>query len=351
MIHELGQVQAFDKRKSLKYNPKVRNRNLQALNHYHLTKLTFDMKKFLWIFSSALLLSLAIFSTGCEEDPVVDPTGPSITATEATPDKVVEGAGTWVTFSVTATKGTVADLQAITVYEGSTKLTFDTQVKVTEPDAASNPWIVSNGTSVSYEISVLVEAAAGEAHYDIEVSDKDGLTASADVHVEVETALTQSLTGVLFNSAGLPGTGGLDLDEGTGTGSSNVEAELRDMGIDSSSTNEATEWRQRIGGINGAEVRFVGTDGVETDFNGIASKEAVIAAYDGGLDFVAASTIADGGIDVWGNFKVSKKLEVGDIFAVYKSSSATYYLVLVQNIVVEPGLNNNLDNYTFAIKY
>ncbi len=308
------------------------------------------MKKILWIFSSALLLSLSFLTTGCEEDPVVEPTGPSITATDATPDKVVAGAGTYVTFSVTATKGNVADLNVITVYEGSRKLDFQgNEIAVDDASVGANPWTVSDGTTVTYEISVRVDADPGEAHYEIEVTDKDGLTASTEVHVEVETALTQSLDGILFNSAGPAGTGGLDLDAGIGTGSSNADAEIRDMGIDSTSTNEATEWRQRIGGINGAEVRYVGTNGVDTDFDAIASKEAVVGAFDGGLDFVAANTLTDGGIDIWGNFKVSKVLEAGDIFAVLKGG--TYYLVLVEDVIVEAANNDNNDRYLMAIKY
>jgi hypothetical protein len=304
------------------------------------------MKKFLSIFSSVLLLSIAFLNTGCEDDPVVDPIGPDFDVTDPLPASVVEEAGTFVLVTVTGSKGT-EDLESITVYEGSTKLSID-DFTVDGTLAAANPFTV-DATTVDHEIGIKVNAPAGTATYTITLTDKGGLTHEHDVVVNVEAKLTQSLTGVLFNSAGQAGTGGLDLDSGDGTGSSNIEAEIRDMGIDSFSTNEATEWRQRIGGINGAEVRFVGTQGLDSDFDAIASKEAVVGAFDGGLDFVAASTINDGGIDVWGNFKVSKKLEVGDIFAVQKGG--TYYLVLVEEVVVEPGTNNNLDHYTMAIKY
>jgi hypothetical protein len=308
------------------------------------------MKKILWIFSCTLLLSVAFFSTGCGDDPVVvDDLAPIVSITDGpTPAAVVAGAGSIATVTVEATKGTKA-LKAVTVYEGSTKVSLD-DLEIDGVAASANPVLITSPTDVmTWEIGVHVHASAGTATYRVVVEDEGGLSDEASFDVTVETALTQSLTGVLFNSAGPAGTGGLDLDSGDGTGSSNAAAEIRDMGIDSMSTNEATEWRQRIGGINGSEVRFVGTNGVDSDFDAIASKEAVVGAFDGGLDFVAASTIADGNIDVWGNFKVSKTLEVGDIFAVL--NGGTYYLVLVEDVVVEPATNNNNDHYTMAIKY
>jgi len=312
------------------------------------------MKKFLWILSSAFLLSTVILSTGCGEDE--DPTGPTISATDPTPSKVVEGTDTWVTFSVTAQKGNVADLQAITVYEGTSKLDFDTQVKVTETDAQSNPWTVSDGSLVTYEISVLVEAPAGEAHYEIEVSDKDGLTSSAEVHVIVEAAIEQTIEGVeinLYNQGGPVGRGGIDLDNGASTGTSlhvptgddsYLDAELRDMGLDLTQTNNPDlNWHQRIGGINGTVVRQITGGMTNSEFGGVASKQTIEDLYNEGAEFTATIPEYD--------FNVSEVVQAGDAFVVYKSSTETYYLVIVNEVVVTPGLLENNDHYNVSIKY
>lgn len=307
------------------------------------------MKKILWIFSSALLLTVGIFSTGCGDDTTVDDLAPVVSISAGpTPSSVVTGSVVNVT--VTATKGTKA-LKAVTIYEGSTKVAIE-DITIDGAAAAANPILITSPTdAMTWEIGIKVTASAGDVTYAVKVEDEGGLSDEATFDVTVETGLTEELTGVLFNSAGPAGTGGLDLDTGTGTGSSNADSELRDMGIDSSEVNDAIEWRQRIGGINGAEVVYVGTDGVDVDFDAIASKEAIEAAFDGGVDFVAASTITEGNIDVWGGFKVSKKVEEGDIFAVYKSSTNTYYLVHVEDIVVETAANNNTDHYTLGIKF
>lgn len=180
------------------------------------------------------------------------------------------------------------------------------------------------------------------------VGDDGGLEDEASFDVTVEAPIENTLTGVLFNAAGPAGTGGLDLDTGNGTGSSATESELRDMGIDSLA-GSGDNWRRRIGGINGANIRFAGNGTVE--FGDVASKEAIVALYDGADELQAANTYTTGNIDKWGNFKVSGTVQIGDVFVVYKSSTETYYLVEVTDVEENTGLGDNDDNYTLSIKY
>jgi hypothetical protein len=122
------------------------------------------------------------------------------------------------------------------------------------------------------------------------------------------------------------------------------------MGIDSLA-GSGDNWRRRIGGINGTEVRYVGNTSSSAEFASVASKEAIVAAFDGGDDLITASTIATDHLDVWGNFKVSEVVSQGDVFAIYKSSSNTYYLVVVNNVVETTNLGDNTDHYNVSIKY
>ena len=144
------------------------------------------------------------------------------------------------------------------------------------------------------------------------------------------------------------GEGAIDLDNGGSTGTSDGNAELRDMGIDSLA-GSGNNWRRRIGGINGTTVRYAGNIGV--DFGAVASKEAIVALYNDAAELTTASTISDGNIDVWGDFKVSDTVNVGDVFVVYKSSSATYYLVVVNSVTENTTLGDNTDKYNVSIKY
>lgn len=307
------------------------------------------MKKFLWIFSSALLFSVAVLLTGCgEDDPTVDDLAPIVSITDGpNPATVVEGAGTVSTVTVEATKGTKA-LKAVTVYEGSTKVSLD-DLTIDGVAASANPVLITSPTDVmSWEIGVHVHASAGTATYRVVVEDEGGLSDEASFDVTVEAPIEQTLTGILFNQAGPAGFGGLDLDNGDGTGSSDASAELRDMGIDSLA-GSGDNWRRRIGGINGATIRYAGNGTVE--FGDVASKDAIVALYDGATDLQAANTYTGDNIEVWGNFKVSDKVVVGDVFVVYKSASNTYYLVEVTDVEENTVLGNNTDNYTLSIKY
>lgn len=307
------------------------------------------MKKFLWILSSAMLLSLAIFSTGCgDETGGGDPTGPTVTKlTDPTPDAVVEGAGTLVTFSISAEKGSSA-LKAVTVYEGSSKVAID-DLEFDGTAASANPTLlVSPSDVMTWEIGVKVRGTAGTSTLKVVVEDADGLTGEVEYDVTVEAPIEQTLTGVLFNQAGPAGTGGLDLDNGVGTGSSNADAELRDMGIDSLA-GSGDNWRRRIGGINGVTIHYAGNGTVE--FGDVASKDAIQALYDGSPELEAASTYTGGNIQVWGGFKVSDIVQIGDVFVVYKSGNETYYLVEVTDIEENTVLGENSDNYTLSIKF
>jgi hypothetical protein len=306
------------------------------------------MKKILWIFSSALLLSVAVFTTGCGEDDTTTDLSPiiSITAGPA-PLSVVAGVGTTVNVSVEATKGTKA-LKSLTVYEGDTKLPLN------DVTLDGNPLLITTPTDVmTWDIGINVQANAGKATYRIVIEDEGGLTDEASFDITVEEAISETITGVninLWNQAGPAGKGAIDLDNGASTGTSDLAAELRDMGIDSLA-GSGDNWRRRIGGINGTEVRYVGNTSGSADFGAVASKEAIIALFDGAEDLITANTISTQGLSVWGNFKVSDVVAQGDVFAVYKSSNSTYYLVVVNNIIETTTLGDNEDLYNVSIKY
>ena len=311
------------------------------------------MKKILWIFSSALLLSVAIFSTGCGEDEVVNDLAPVVSiSTGPTPSTVVEGAGTIVYVTVSATKGTKA-LQSLSFFEGATNIPLDDITVDGITPVSDVHAILSPTDAMTFEIGIKVNAAAGTATYTISVKDEGGLKDEASFDVTVEAALDDTIEGVdinLWNQAGPAGKGAIDLDNGASTGTNDVAAELRDMGIDSLA-GSGDNWRRRIGGINGTEVRYVGNTSGSADFGAVASKDAIAALFNDGEELITASTITTGHIDVWGNFKVSDVVTEGDVFAVYKSSTSTYYLVVVNSITETTTLADNTDRYNVSIKY
>ncbi len=323
------------------------------------------MKKILWIFSSALLLSVAVFTTGCGDDTDPVDLSPVVSISAGpTPSTVVEGNDTYVTVTVSATKGTKA-LKSVTVYEGSTKVSID-DFNVDGSLASANPFLIATPTdAMSWDIEIKVTATEGDAVYTVKVDDEGGLSDEDSFTVTVtapETPLTQTITGAtiqLWNAGGPVGRGGIDLDNGASTGTklssggdnSYLMAELRDMGIDSQAVSQAVNWRRRLGGINGTTVKFVGNTSTGTDFGAVASKEAIIELYDAGANFTPANQTIEDHLVVWGTFPVSDKVSEGDVFAVYKSSTNTYYLVEVNTITITTANNDNDDNYKVTIKY
>jgi hypothetical protein len=313
------------------------------------------MKKIFWVFAGALLLSNLFLSTGCGEDTTdpVNELAPVVSITDGpTPESLVGGGK--VTVAVNAIKGTKA-LKSLTVYQGTSKVSID-DLKIDGSLAAANPVLIVNPTdNMTWVLEITVGETAGTVAYTVEVADEGGKSDEASFDVTVETAIEKTITGAtikLWNAGGPVGTGGIDLEDGSSTGTrlhtasgddSYLKAELRDMGIDSLA-GSGDNWRRRIGGINGTVVRKVNTSSPDFDFSKIASKEAVLAVYNAAADLTET-------LPNWGTFKVSAEVQEGDVFAVFKSSGSVYYLVKVEAITETTTLGNNEDNYRVTIKY
>ena len=143
------------------------------------------------------------------------------------------------------------------------------------------------------------------------------------------------LQGVLLNSAGPAGTGGLDLDTGNGTGSDDIEAEIKDNGIDTDLPDE-DNWLRTISPINDASMRYLraGENGLSETFTfaDISFKEDLPGLYENGIE------LTDGASDV---------VMIEDVFIVKRDER--YWVLEVIEIVTDP--NANEDSYTFDVKY
>ncbi len=177
----------------------------------------------------------------------------------------------------------------------------------------------------------------GSALYRIEVIDEYGNFNSIEKTINAGAAGTpvDLLTGVLLNAAGPAGTGGLDLNTGTGTGSTAAGADIKDEGIDNGPID--TNWKQQISGTNGSVVKYLiaGQNGLAEGFTfgGVDSKETVSAIFDNGVDF-------SGG--------VSNEVATGDMFTVRNADGETFALLVT---AVNTTTDNNSDSYTFDIKF
>ncbi len=314
------------------------------------------MKKFLWIFAGGLLFSNLFLSTGCGDDPVtVDDTPPLVSfASGSGDDQTVVGTDVWVEVTVDAAKGT-NDLKAITVYDDGVKVGLD-RLQFDGAAAAANPALItgSDVTGFSRVVKINVQDTYSENTYTIEVEDTKALKDEVTFKVTTLEPIENTETGVLWNQAGAAGFGGIDLDDGTTTGTkqsntgdpdideSYLRAELRDMGIDSLA-GSGDNWRLLWGGMNGVEVRFLGNNPTDFNFAAIDSKQAITDRFD-------EATAIDGTLTGWGSFKVSGTIAIGDVFVIKKGDDRTY-LVQVDDITETTVLGDNDDNYEVSIKY
>jgi len=303
----------------------------------------------------ALFAFIALLFTACEED-IIDPgtgggdeTPPSIALVDEAgfiaSDSDID-LGQPLKFKVSVSKGS-ADLKTLTVFEDGSTIPLD------RISLSANPalFVGGNKGGQTLEIEVTPDSKEGIYTYAFEAEDEDGKVATTAVVVTTVipfTAIEKTITGALLNQGGAAGTGGLDLDEGTGTGSNDEAAEIQDEGIDLDKT-AATNWRQQISGANDAEVLFIDDLGKVVEgltFDDVIYKEQIADAFAIGAELDGDDSNCNCS-DATNGEKVSNPVQEGDIFAI-KRGDVTYLILCTKVNIVNPG---NTDSYEFSIKY
>jgi hypothetical protein len=226
------------------------------------------------------------------------------------------------------------DLASVSVWEDGDLISDLTRIRFANIDFEANPRPLFDPNTTGFTEGIIIRTIAGTHDYIIRVTDTEGN--NADVAFTISeastgTALENQFDFVLFSNASGPSLGGLDLDNGVAVPSASADAEIRDLGID---TNQpaATNWIQRVEGVNGSDLRVVNLANLPDGFtfDGVSSKEEVAEAFNSG-------TAAD----------PSPVLQVGDLLAV--SSFTNIYIIQVDEVNVTD--NDNEDFYRFSIKF
>lgn len=316
------------------------------------------MKNLQKIFPIALSFALLFAAIGCGEDGTggggTNDIAPLVQLVDGpNPGNVITELSGTISVTIDVTKGT-SPLKTVTITENGTKLDLG-RIEFVGVGGSANPLLLS-GTDkdgFTWEIRIQAQDAYDTRTYTITVEDEAGLSDAASFDITIVEPIEKSLTGVLWNQGGPAGKGGIDLDDGSTTGTklsstgdpavdtSYLRAEMRDMGIDSLA-GSGDNWRRRVASINGTEVRFLGNNLPDFNFDNITTKEAIVSAFE------SASPLSET-LPNWGSFPVSHEVAEGDIFVVKKGEK--YYLVKVDVVVETTVLGDNDDHYEVSIKY
>ena len=293
------------------------------------------MKNLFGKFSIFVMVLSVAFFTSCEDEPIIDPIGPSISfSSEA---GLLDGdaelqAGETFSVKLSLSKGD-DDLQAITVYAGGTKLANSDFTIDDGNITTNNPFTVGTGTE--FKITITANDVVGDVTtYAFEVSDTKSVSSEVSLAITIAAPLTIPLnveyTAVVLNNFSGSGFGSLDLDTGAAVSSSDATGDLRDRGIDLGAPSDATNWIQKIHPVNGASMRVPDFTTIENfSFDTVDSREALEAAYDSASDVTETDKLAE-----------------GDMFMALVGED--YYLIQVGAIEVK--VADNTDNYTLNVK-
>ncbi|MBK8850593.1 MAG: hypothetical protein IPN73_10600 [Saprospiraceae bacterium] len=255
--------------------------------------------------------------------------GPGIGYVAANPVNAV-APGTDHSFKFSVTTGS-APLSKILVKENGVIITDVSRLKFDGSPFFSNPEFLPSDKAdgfVSKAVSVVLPTTIGKWQYTFTFTDTLGGATDYVVEAYVGTKLDFVATGVLLNAAGPQGTGGLDLDMGTSTGSDDAEAEIKDEGIDAT-LPVATNWKQKISATGSVELRRV----IQViDIADIYVKEQILNYWNLGSPVTGPTP---------------NKVLVNDIFVVKKDDR--YYFLQIDKVTVSP--TDNTDRFEVSIKW
>lgn len=318
------------------------------------------MKKFQFLLFALTAVAITFIATGCGEDEEIivvnDPPSLAFIADDAnglnapynTTDFEVQKDSAFVYVGLEGAQGTGA-LQSLTVTEDgvnvdASRLAFY-DLRASADVLANNPLLITgdNTTGFTWEVGIALDGAISTRTLGFELVDENGEVSSVTINVSTYLAdVSNTLEGVLLNQAGPAGQGGLDLDDGSSTGTvgsdpSSADAEIKDEGINA--LDPSVNWKQQISAINDSEIRIPGADFPEDfKFADVTKVDEIITFYDGGDQLPNTNGSGDA---------VSDPVVVGDIFLVKRGDR--YYLLEVTE--VNPTTNDNSDNIVFDVKY
>ena len=229
----------------------------------------------------------------------------------------VKGSGTIASIGVTV-DGSLIDI---------TDLAFD------GVDFTSNPQVLEGDLVEGFTMKQLTFRAPmtdGSYAYIITATDEFGQESTVEFTVNVVTATPLDvLMGVLFNAGGPMGTGGLDLDNGMSTGSTDVDAEIKDEGIDGDGN-----WLQLISPVNGSRLYLItpGMNGVSESFTfaSLDSKETLAALNGSGLEVSTSGTVLAGQVYLVEREGNVYAFEVAEVNVIQADNSDNYVLNIVK---------------------
>lgn len=278
----------------------------------------------------SLVAAVLLMFSAC--DNTVEPeVGPTLSTTAADLDTVFTDSA--FTVSVTAAKGS-SSLTRIEVRENGTAIAAS-RLEIAGFTAGSNPSPLASSAAngFTYALTITAGNLDGEVStYSVIVTDSLGLTSTVSFDIFTEdfgTPIQERTVILLLNQGGPAGQGGLDLESGNSTGTSQAAdsiADIRDMGINTN-LPVASNWLQQIGVINGSDLRYPSAG---FNYDNVLVKEEVSAAFEAGQVFTT-----------------SDKVEVGDVF-LCKTRRGNVYVLKTVSITVTP--NDNADQYEFSVK-
>lgn len=217
-------------------------------------------------------------------------------------------------------------------------------------DFVENPLVLEGDDKQGFNKVICIRSRDEESLQSYVVAFEDEADSLFQQAVSINTNPTglpvTTFEGVLWNqagsdtSSGMEVRGGIDLDSGSPTGSSNSDAELRDLGIDTDQP-VSSNWIQRIAGVNGTEVKQLipNENGLleSFSFESITRDIQISEIWGNGEEFT---------IDNSGD-RISNVVTIGDMYIALRDGK--YYLLKITDIIKTT--DNNDDKYELDIKF
>lgn len=320
------------------------------------------MKKLKSLFFAGLAISTLLFYPSCTPDEsiiddIID-AGPTVGFLEDDPSGLFLGKYPTSDFEISSDIPTVyiafeavagsSNLKILTIKLDGNDIETNTfsirNLKTGTDEIANNPYLLlgDDTLSLSYEIGIPNDGNLETKNLSVVVEDVEGLQETIYISFNNFEVIESTIEGVLLNRAGPAGQGGLDLDEGTSTGTlvsdpTAAFGEIKDEGIDISLPNDQN-WKSQISGMNEAEIRTLSSSVENFDFDAVTRIDEIKSYFNNGDTL--PNTNSDGEA-------VSAPVSIGDVFTVNRDDKI--YLIEVTDVIATASDNN--DAIEFRIKH
>ncbi len=208
----------------------------------------------------------------------------------------------------------------------------------------SNPFLLDGSDANVFDKDIIIQSPTLPGNYTYTFILTDELEAIGVDSSKVLAGIpaVELVSKSLFNAARGGDFGALNLSDGNSVAITNTNADLIDIGIDTTASNLSLNWKRQFRAGSNVEIKriIIGTNGIPQTFSyiNVFTKEQIVDLFSRGSNLTMKDNL---------NNPITDPVQIGQLFVIKKLN--TYYIIEVAGVIQTAA--NNEDFYRFNYKF